>query len=147
MNERLIPLQWLAYAAGLHLIWEVAQLPLFTLWNDAPPGAIVWAVIHCTGGDLLIAASTYGVAALVARDSGWPAGSRLARPLTVLLVSGVSYTFFSEWRNVHVLESWAYARSMPTMFDIGLSPLAQWVFVPLAATVLTARTRRRSLSG
>lgn len=144
MNQRLIPLQWLSYAAGLHLVWEVAQLPLFTLWNAEPPAAIAWAVIHCTGGDVLIASVTYVIATLAARDLAWPAGSRLALPLSVLLVSGVSYTFFSEWRNVYELGSWAYTPAMPTILGIGLSPLAQWVIVPLAATLLAARTHKRS---
>ncbi|MBA4742763.1 MAG: hypothetical protein H2060_08665 [Azoarcus sp.] len=45
----------------------------------------------------------------------------------------------SEWRNVHVLGSWAYSPSMPTILDIGLAPLAQWAVVPLAATLLVAK--------
>ena len=142
-GSRLIPLKWLACAAGLHLVWEIAQLPLFTLWHEAPPTVIAWAVIHCTGGDILIAAATYAIGSLVAHDLAWPANSPRIRPLAALIVSGVGYTFYSEWRNVYVLGAWAYTPSMPTVFDIGLSPLAQWIFVPLATTILAAVLHRQ----
>ncbi len=44
----------LAIAAG-NLIWEFAQLPLYTIWRTGTPGEIVFAAVHCTGGDILIA--------------------------------------------------------------------------------------------
>lgn len=142
MNTLHVPLRWMAYALGLHLIWEVGQLPLFTLWYSEPPHVIAWAVIHCTAGDALIAVFTYAAAALAARDAAWPVHSGRMPAVPVLLISGVGYTFFSEWRNVYVLESWAYAPPMPMVFGIGISPLAQWVIVPLLAILLTARDLR-----
>lgn len=61
------------------------------------------------------------------------------------MASGVGYTTFSEWLNVVVRGSWAYSELMPTVqlasFDLGLSPIAQWVAVPLLAF---ARARHRA---
>ena len=47
---------------------------------------------------------------------------------------GVSYTMFSEWLNIVVRKSWAYSELVPMIpgIDAGLSPLAQWVVIPLA---------------
>ena len=60
-----------ATAVG-HLLWETAQLPLYTLWRTGTPGAIGEAVLHCTLGDLLIGTIAL-IAALAAFGSpAWP---------------------------------------------------------------------------
>jgi hypothetical protein len=107
----------------------VLQLPLYTIWqSDA--WTIAAAVAHCTAGDVLIAAATYALAAAIARTWLWP----LRRPtlgIASSVAAGVAYTAVSEWLNVSVLGSWAYAQAMPVVAGIGLSPLLQWVVVPL----------------
>lgn len=55
-----------------HLVWEIAQLPLYSLWHTASRAELAFAVLHCTGGDLLLAASV-----LVA--SLWSADTTLSR--------------------------------------------------------------------
>lgn len=64
----------------------------------------------------------------------WPSHG-CARVAAVAIVLGVAYTVFSEWLNVAVRESWAYAPAMPRVppLGTGLSPLLQWIIVPLAA--------------
>lgn len=54
-----------------HLVWEIAQLPLYTIWWSGTAEEIVIAVLHCTAGDLAIA-SLMLVAALIVCGSGWP---------------------------------------------------------------------------
>ena len=36
---------YLGLTAGLHLIWEVAQLPLYTIWNTGSPQEVAFAAI------------------------------------------------------------------------------------------------------
>lgn len=57
--------RYLAAMLALNLVWEVAQLPLYTLWVEGTPGEIAFAVLHCTGGDALIAAAALAVAILL----------------------------------------------------------------------------------
>jgi len=112
--------------------WEIAHLPLYTLWTEGKPGDLVFAVFHCTAGDLMIAFITLGIAVMLAGLNRWP-DSRIV-PVTVLTVSfGLAYTLFSEWLNVFVRQSWAYSELMPIipMIDTGLSPMAQWFLLPL----------------
>jgi len=123
---------WTLFSLALHLVWEVAQLPLYTLWHDSAPAVIAWAVVHCTVGDGLIALATFAVACAWSRRVDWPWRS-LSRGLPVLLLGGVAYTAFSEWRNVYRLGSWAYSEQMPTILGIGALPLAQWIVVPVVA--------------
>ena len=120
---------WLLVSLVLHLAWEMAQLPLYTLWREETPAYIAWAVIHCTAGDGLIGLGTYAVASAAVRSVAWPRESP-GSGLAVLWASGLAWTAFSEWRHVQNLGSWAYAESMPTLAGIGLAPLAQWVIVP-----------------
>ncbi|MBN8507071.1 MAG: hypothetical protein J0L57_00510 [Burkholderiales bacterium] len=133
---------WAGLSLPLHLGWEVAQLPLYTLWRDADPLRIAWAVLHCTAGDVLIASSTFALVSVALRGTDWPARWP-RRGLAMLLISGVAYTAFSEWFNVYRLGSWAYAGAMPTLWGIGLAPLLQWLIVPTLTLRLYVHVRRR----
>lgn len=143
--RQLIALRFLPWLAALSLAWEIAQLPLYTLWTEATPAYIAFAVLHCTLGDLLIGTSALLLALVLAREGHIAAWRwRLLAALTALF--GVGYTVFSEWMNTAVLGSWAYDPSMPRIplgaIDIGLSPLLQWLVVPPLALYLTRRSAR-----
>ena len=122
--------RYLVGSAILHLIWEVIQLPLYTIWSE-PIAKQAFAVLHCTVGDVMIAALTLLTALAVLAPSGWPrSGTRTVWLL--LLILGLGYTVYSEWLNVSVRRSWTYAPLMPTLplIGTGLSPLLQWIIVP-----------------
>ena len=51
----------LAVAVG-NLIWEIAHVPLYTLWVTGSCGEVAYAVLHCTGSDVLIAVATLAAA-------------------------------------------------------------------------------------
>lgn len=118
-----------------NLIWEFAHLPLYTIWNEGSPGEIVFAAIHCTGGDILIAMSAL-MLALMITGRNWPHAHLARRRVTILtVVFGLGYTLFSEWLNIVVRAAWAYSDLMPIIpvLDAGLSPVLQWIVIPLAA--------------
>lgn len=118
-----------------NLLWEFAQMPLYTIWNNGTWGEIVFAALHCTGGDILIATSTLVLALLVA-GSGWPREKRAYWRIAALtVVFGVAYTVFSVWLNIVVREAWAYSELMPVIpiINAGLSPILQWVIIPFTA--------------
>lgn len=123
--------RYLLVSVPAHLAWEIAQLPLYTIWRDGTPGEIAYAVVHCTGGDALIAAGSLGLA-ILAGGRRWPLDNR-RRVAVFALLFGMAYTVVSEWLNVSVRGSWAYADAMPVLpwIGTGLAPLMQWLFVPL----------------
>ena len=41
---------WAVLAAILHLVWEIAQLPLYTLWDDPDRARVAAYVLHCVLG-------------------------------------------------------------------------------------------------
>jgi hypothetical protein len=128
-----------------HLSWEVIQLPLYTIWSTGTMRELAFAVLHCTGGDIVIALCTLTVALVLVGDPGWPL-RRIERVCVLTVGFGVGYAVFSEWLNTDVRASWAYSDWMPTLpwIGTGLSPLLRWVTIPSLA--LLALQRRLSPS-
>lgn len=135
---RLIAFHYLPWLAGLNLAWEIAQLPLYTLWYQAPASRIAFAVVHCTAGDALIGASALALALVLTRAAE-PARWRWAHVAILTAVLAATYTLFSEWLNAGPLSNWSYSEWMPVLtlggVAIGLSPLLQWVLLPPVALV------------
>ncbi len=136
---------YLGLSAIGHLFWEIVQLPLYGLWRTASNGELAFAVLHCTAGDLLIATSVLLTSLVVSRAWRWPRAQTL-HIAALAIPLGIAYTGFSEWLNVYVRQSWIYDAAMPTMtvlgYQIGLSPLAQWLFVPAVVFSVLASMRR-----
>ena len=134
---------YLAGSAGLHLIWETLQLPLYTIWRTGTNFEIACAVVHCTAGDVMIAAVSLVAAVPLFQHRTWPPQNWV--PMVVAtLVFGIAITIYSEWLNTTVRKTWAYSDLMPTvpMLGTGLSPLLQWVVVPIGAFVIAERYSR-----
>lgn len=132
---------YLAVTAVANLAWEILQLPLYTIWTTGTAREVVFAVVHCTGGDVLIALTALTLALVAVGTKDWPAESH-QRVMFVTVVLGVGYTIFSEWLNIVVRANWAYAPSMPIVpiINTGLSPLLQWIVIPLLALSLARMT-------
>jgi hypothetical protein len=123
--------RYLAVIALGNLVWEFAQLPLYTIWHEGSARKIAFAAVHCTGGDVLIAGSALIASLLVFGEARWPYRRYPAVAATAIL-GGLAYTIFSEWLNTEVRGSWAYATWMPQLplIGTGLAPLAQWIIIP-----------------
>jgi hypothetical protein len=139
---RTILLGYAPFALAANLAWEIAQLPLYTIWAEATPGELAFAVLHCTVGDLMIALNALFLALIVTR-AGELAEWRLPVVGAVAVAIGLGYTVASERLNVGLVR-WTYAEAMPVVpvLDVGLAPLLQWIAVPLAAFWLLGRLRR-----
>lgn len=143
-RERIIALTLYVIMSAIgHLLWEIVQLPLYSLWRTASRPELAFAVLHCTGGDVLIAVNVLLASVVLLRAWSWPRAQAIhVAALAVLL--GIAYTAFSEWLNVYVRQSWSYDSAMPSLtilgYQIGASPLAQWLIVPaLVFAVLAFR--------
>jgi hypothetical protein len=148
---------WRRYASvtfAANLAWEFIHAPLYTLWRTESSGTIVFSVLHCTAGDLIIGGIALLAALVIAGHSDWPHRRFFAiAGLTILF--GLGYTLYSEWSNVYVRQTWAYTEAMPLIFGIGLTPILQWLIVPTLAffavrrggsssTIVASGTRARA---
>ena len=135
--------RYLPWLVTLNLAWEVAQLPLYSLWTEASSAYMAFAVAHCTLGDAAVGAAAFAVALIVTRApelARW----RWSAVAAVATLAGVGYTVFSEWMNTVALRNWTYSELMPVLrvagAEFGLAPLAQWLLLPPLALQL-ARPR------
>lgn len=126
--------RYLGLVALANLAWEFAHMPLYTLWREGSAGEIAFAAVHCTGGDVLIAASSLLIAVAIAGRRRWPY-EHYGRVAAAAVAIGLAFTVFSEWLNTAVFDYWAYSELMPIVppFGTGLSPVLQWIVIPLAA--------------
>lgn len=140
--------RYILYSAAGHLAWEVAHIPLYTIWVEGSWREIAFAVVHCTGGDLLIAMSTLLLSLFLVGGHAWPT-ERAGRVLLLAVALGVSYTVFSEWLNIVIRAAWAYRDIMPVVpvLDAGLTPLLQWMVVPTLAYLAALRVPPRRFFG
>ena len=123
--------RYLVFVVLANLAWEFAQMPLYTIWETSSRSEIVFAAMHCALGDVIIATMALVLAVLLAGDARWPCVGHV-RVAVLTTFAGVAYTVFSEWINLVVRASWAYAPAMPVLplLGIGLSPLMQWLVIP-----------------
>ncbi len=113
------------------VLWESAQMPLYTLWENGTAGEFAADVLKCTGANIVIATSSLMASFLLtSRMRRWERAS--VRTVLATCLFGVGYTVYSEWVNVYVRGTWAYSDLMPIVpgLDVGLSPLIQWVVLP-----------------
>lgn len=137
------PLRTYLLASGAaNLVWEVSQMPLYSLWESTTGREIAFAALHCTGGDLLIAAATLGIGVLLTGQGCWPE-SRWRQVTLATIGLGLAYTVFSEWFNIEVRRTWAYSPMMPTLpgLGTGIAPLLQWAAISSLALYLARRAR------
>ncbi len=125
--------RYLAVIAVGNLVWETAQMPLYTLWRTGSMQEIAFAVVHCTGGDVLIAAVSLFGSLLLFGGADWPR-SRFLPVAAATVALGLGYTIYSERLNT-ASNAWAYSGLMLVLpgLGTGLAPLAQWLVVPLLA--------------
>jgi hypothetical protein len=133
---------------GLDLLWELLQLPLYTVWRTASVRELAFALMHCTLGDVLISTASLVLAVLMLGGGAWPA-RRWTRVAAMAVVLGLAYTLLSERLNVYVRRTWAYSEWMPLVpgLGIGLSPLLQWIVVPAMSFAWLRQRRTRSHAG
>jgi hypothetical protein len=101
-----------------NLAWEFAQMPLYTLWSTGSAREIVFAAVHCAGGDVLI-----GGAALFG-TTAWP-NSGFTVVAIAAVAAGLAYTVYSEHLNM-AQNVWSYSAFMPVLPGLGTGLAPVW---------------------
>lgn len=124
-------LQLVMFGLPLELLWEIAQFPIYTVWHEGDWGYIIYGLVHCTLGDLLILLVAYWLVALFNHNRYWYRSNVLANGFLFILI-GLGFTIYSEIVNVRIMGTWDYTELMPIIpvIEIGGMPFMQWVLVP-----------------
>lgn len=113
----------------LHFAWEVAQSSLFLPMRSLPFWPAILLCARAAAGDLVITAIAFAAAAM-SGAMHWPLRQRRRYPALIFLTIGILITIGYE---IYALSAglWAYAAQMPQLLGIGLTPLLQWIVIPL----------------
>jgi hypothetical protein len=120
----------LIIALPLELLWEIAQFPLYTVWQEDSWSYILYGLAHCTLGDLIILLVAYWVVALINKDRNWYLNAVVANGF-LFIILGAGYTIYSEIMNVRIKGTWGYTELMPVVpvIGVGAMPLLQWILI------------------
>lgn len=121
----------LMLSVPLQLLWEIAQFPLYTVWHEGDWSFILYGLVHCTLGDLLILLSVFWLVSLFNRSRYWVFSPSMPN-IVLFTVLGLAYTIFSEILNTRIKGTWGYTELMPIVpvIEIGGMPFLQWLLIP-----------------
>ena len=127
------------FAFLLNFVWEVLQTPFFVDISTEIT-TIIWYRFHCTLGDVMISLAGFWFVALILRSRSWFLNPT-KKKLLLFVAFGVSYTIFSEIKNVSLNKLWGYSNLMPIIpgIEVGVIPLIQWIIVPLLLVFIVRR--------
>ena len=146
--KRAMTSRWVVLAFGvlaLNFAWEMAQMGFFADMMELPFWSATARCFRAALGDAVIAAAAFIAAAAVAGRVDWPIGNRLTRPLLIFLTIGLAVTIGVE---VSALATgrWSYNARMPRIGWVGVTPLLQWLLLPLLEIVAFRRILRAGAS-
>ncbi len=115
----------------LQLLWEIAQFPLYTVWHEGEWSYILYGLVHCTLGDLLILLNVYWLVSIFNRSRRWIFSPSMPN-IVLFTILGLSYTIFSEILNTRIKGTWGYTELMPIVpvIEVGGMPFLQWLLIP-----------------
>lgn len=127
----------------IFIAWEFLQSSFYDN-TGIPIFKIIYYRIHCTIGDIMILTFCIFLWGVIKQKKEWNEKPNYADYLGITVL-GLSYTIFSEVRNVFIVKSWAYSSSMPLIpiFNIGLIPIVQWIFLPALIIYLSVGIKKK----
>jgi hypothetical protein len=147
VDHRFIPEGTVAlYGFLLNVLWEFSHSALYVDHFQRNVSYILWTRFHCSIGDVLILLGSFWWTALWFRTRFWFLRNRYYLPAILFVLSGFAYTGWSEWYNTRVTQAWSYSQTMPTVFGIGISPIAQWLILPPLLVLLLRRKNKSAVT-
>lgn len=138
--KRALAIGLVAYA--LHFAWEMAHGGLFETMTRLPFWTATAWCARAAAWDVLISFASYVAAAVVARDLVWPRRLRII-PAALYLATGLAITIAIERWAIDA-GRWQYAPEMPVIGGLGLSPLLQWIVIPVTLIAVVQLILRRA---
>lgn len=131
------------FSFAFHFIWEFIQIPTYEGMAELEHLQGVLVCTQATFGDVGIALVAFWAASISVRSRRWIASLR-PLPLAVYWLTGIAITVALEFIYTEITHRWAYSELMPLVppLGTGLSPLMQWVLVPLLVVFVVRRQIR-----
>ncbi len=116
----------------LNFVWEYIQAPTYAGMVEMNHWDGIKLCTSATFGDVGFALTAFWVTSLVARSRQWIFQPK-AWQLLMFLGIGIGLTVGFEFYYTTISLRWTYSELMPLVppFGTGLSPLLQWIVIPL----------------
>lgn len=132
----------------LHFVWEFVQAPTYAGMIELNHWDGIKLCMSATFGDVGFALAAYWITALFARSRSWvlhPA----PKDILIFLSVGIVLTIGFEYYYTNISLRWTYSELMPLVppFGTGLSPLLQWIIIPILVLWFTQRQLSQTEQG
>lgn len=126
-----------------HFVWELLQVPTYAGMAQLDHWTGVLVCTQASLGDVGFALIAFWITAGIARSRRWIVKPTLYQVL-IFVGIGVALTIGFESFYTRVTFRWTYSELMPIVppFGVGLSPLVQWIVVPLLVLFVVGRQIR-----
>ena len=120
------------FAFLLNFMWELLQMPLFGEFSEFPYYQIILHCTKATSGDVVISLAAFAGACLITRSRMWILTMNKSGVVSFLAI-GLVITIAFELLATGPLNRWQYGELMPMIpvIGVGVSPVAQWIVLPL----------------
>lgn len=124
----------------LHFVWEFIQAPTYAGMIEMNHWDGIKLCTAATFGDVGFALTAFIVTSISAGSRYWFATPTLWQVMLYIAV-GVALTVSFEYYYTNISLRWTYSELMPLVppFGTGLSPLMQWIIIPLLTLGVTMR--------
>jgi len=124
----------------LHFVWEFLQAPTYAGMVEMNHWDGIKLCTFATFGDVGFALTAYFLTSLMARSRNWVLHPTSGQ-LLLFLAIGLTLTIGFEYYYTNISLRWTYSDLMPLVppFGTGLSPLVQWIVIPLLVLWFTRR--------
>lgn len=115
-----------------HFVWEFWQAPTYAGMIELNHWDGIKLCSSATFGDVGFALSAFWVTSATAKNRYWFFKPKAWQTVTFLAV-GITLTIGFEYYYTNISLRWTYSELMPLVppFGTGLSPLLQWIFIPM----------------
>ena len=124
----------------LHFIWEFIQAPTYAEMAEMEHWQGIKLCTSATIGDVGFALSAFWLASFTAQSRSWFIKPKVLH-LLIYLGTGIALTIGFEYYYTNISLRWSYSDLMPLVppFGTGLSPLLQWIIIPVLVLWFTRR--------
>lgn len=122
----------------LHFVWEFVQAPTYAGMVEMNHWAGIKLCMSATFGDVGFALTAFWITAATAKSRSWIFSPTQMNHIVFLAV-GILLTIGFEYYYTQISLRWTYSELMPLVppFGTGLSPLLQWIVIPLCVIWLS----------
>lgn len=115
-----------------HFVWEFIQAPTYAGMIEMNHWDGIKLCTSATFGDVGFAMTAFWITSFLAKTRNWIIEPK-ASQILIFIAIGIALTIGFEYYYTQVTFRWTYSELMPLVppFGTGLSPLLQWIIIPL----------------